>query len=201
MLRSASCSGSKQTGLCIFFYENVNVMSNLENWITHNTCTMETPNSFKEQQNEFNKRKQFKWGACLHCIIHLPPPVALWTSLSLRSDNAAQFAWPSDHRDYNSSLSPDVIVVKCLLVLLLLQILNAYSFSHSCLPYSSNCFRGAWIQKTPEEFKNENTILIRIASWSSLETNLLNSFSLSLSSGRKWFYWRVKKYMQFWTAS
>ena len=35
----ASCSGSKQTGLCIFFYENVNVMSNLENWNTHNTCT------------------------------------------------------------------------------------------------------------------------------------------------------------------
>ena len=130
----------------------------------------------------------------MHCIIHLPPPVALltlWTPWA--SDLTMQLSLPSDHRDYNSSLSPDVIVVKCLLVLLLLQILNAYSFSHSYLPYSSNCFRGAWIQKTPEEFKNENTILIRIASWSSLETNLSNLFSLSLSSGRKWFYWRVKK--------
>ena len=96
---SASCSGSKQTGLCIFFYENVNVMSNLENWNTHNTCTTETLNSFKEQRKDFNRRKQLKWRACLHCIIRLPPPVALLTlrtPLSLRSDNAAQFAkWPS----------------------------------------------------------------------------------------------------------
>ena len=134
----------------------------------------------------------------LFALYHPPPstcsPLDTLDTLSLRSDNAAQFAkWPSWLQFLSESWCYCCQVFTSLIAASNTQCIFILSFIPACLPYSSNCFRGAWIQKTPEEFKNENTILIRIASWSSLETNLSNLFSLSLSSGRKWFYWRVKK--------
>ena len=69
--------------------------------MTHNTCTrMDNPNSLKQRATkEVNKRKTFV------CTVSSPTPPVLLLTLTPDNGNAAQFAWSSDHRDYNSSLT------------------------------------------------------------------------------------------------
>ena len=128
MLRSASCSGSKQTGLCIFFSENVNAMSNLENWNSWHTTHVECiePKLFWGQ-HDFSTGRSLKETIhrSVFALYHLSH--CTWSTL----DTPGYLHLTREHSlpDQVTILSTiPIIVVKCLLVLLLLQMLHAYSF-------------------------------------------------------------------------